>query len=407
MRWPWPLRATGRPSRCATGWRPRPMPTGRPRRRRRRRSTHPRTGARGTRWPDPVASCTNCSPEAFEAAQRAVAAVTDDGLARAICRRPPPWLSPWPRPARSLVGNVGDSRAYWLASRRSIGGFSRWTTRGPKSGSPKGMDAAGGLRRIPRRTPSPVGSAPTPSRPNPAITDFEVTEPGLLSSAPTGSGTTSTSLSSWRSWSPPREPTPRPSGIARLPGRRRPRRRRPGQHHRRGSPGRTGATTPAAPKRGVTRAMAEFDIECFQNEFLPEGADVMNAVITVSAKGHLAPAGGVWSQVPGSGRDDPRRHLGLDEGSEARREAKVATAVAIDCLPDGVRFAVVTGNHEAEMAYPSAPAVGRRHRPVTRGEAKEAVRTSRGPRGNGHRLVDQADRPSAPGRARDHGTPSC
>ena len=31
--------------------------------------------------------------------------------------------------------------------------------------------------------------------------------------------------------------------------------------------------------------MTEFRIECFQNEYLPEGADVMNAVITVVAGG--------------------------------------------------------------------------------------------------------------------------
>ncbi len=34
--------------------------------------------------------------------------------------------------------------------------------------------------------------------------------------------------------------------------------------------------------------MAEFQIECFQNEFLPEGADVMHAVVTVTASGTSA-----------------------------------------------------------------------------------------------------------------------
>ncbi len=31
--------------------------------------------------------------------------------------------------------------------------------------------------------------------------------------------------------------------------------------------------------------MAEFQIECFQNEFLPQDGDVMHAVLTVSVSG--------------------------------------------------------------------------------------------------------------------------
>ena len=34
--------------------------------------------------------------------------------------------------------------------------------------------------------------------------------------------------------------------------------------------------------------MADFTIECFQNEYLPEGAQTMHAVITVTAAGTSA-----------------------------------------------------------------------------------------------------------------------
>ena len=37
------------------------------------------------------------------------------------------------------------------------------------------------------------------------------------------------------------------------------------------------------------------------------------------------------------------------------RAAKAATSALIDCLPDGVRFAIVTGNTAAAVAFPPAP----------------------------------------------------
>ena len=46
--------------------------------------------------------------------------------------------------------------------------------------------------------------------------------------------------------------------------------------------------------------MAEFDIECFQNEFLPAGGTLMNAVITVTAEGRPPPDRRRLVQVPAS-----------------------------------------------------------------------------------------------------------
>ena len=55
------------------------------------------------------------------------------------------------------------------------------------------------------------------------------------------------------------------------------------------------------------------------------------------------------------------------------RSVKAATAAAIDCIPDGVRFGIITGNHRAEVAYPTSPPLAMSS-PETRGAAKEAVK---------------------------------
>ncbi|MGP0031701.1 MAG: VWA domain-containing protein [Acidimicrobiales bacterium] len=98
--------------------------------------------------------------------------------------------------------------------------------------------------------------------------------------------------------------------------------------------------------------MPEFRIEAFQNEFLPDGARVMNAVVTVTAEGT---ANGAGAAGPAADRAEV---IVLDtSGSmdgKKLREAKAATAAAIDCLPDGVRFAIVQGNHQADLVYPTS-----------------------------------------------------
>ncbi len=117
--------------------------------------------------------------------------------------------------------------------------------------------------------------------------------------------------------------------------------------------------------------MADFQIECFQNEFLPQGGEVMHAVLTVCASG------------TGSSASDPapaaaRTELLIVDTSGSMngkklRSAKAATAAAVDCIPDGVGFVIITGNHEAELAYPvwGSPAVSSAQ---TRAEAKQEVR---------------------------------
>jgi len=112
----------------------------------------------------------------------------------------------------------------------------------------------------------------------------------------------------------------------------------------------------------------DFALEVFQNEYLPEDGQTVNAVVTVTASGADAAAA----------RAEAAEIIVIDcSGSMNYPPAKIsaarqATAAAIDTLRDGVSFAVVAGNHEASMVYPGdqrlVAATGQ-----TRAEAKAAV----------------------------------
>ena len=68
------------------------------------------------------------------------------------------------------------------------------------------------------------------------------------------------------------------------------------------------------------------------------------------------------------------------------RAAKQATVAAVDCLPDGVSFGIVSGNHEAALVYPSTGSWPcRRRRPVRR---RRRPRLARGRGGDRHGDVD-------------------
>ncbi|WP_200259490.1 VWA domain-containing protein [Streptomyces sp. HSG2] len=108
-----------------------------------------------------------------------------------------------------------------------------------------------------------------------------------------------------------------------------------------------------------------FSVEIHQNPYLPEGGRQVDAIAAVTASG----GGTVGGRIPGdAGR--ARRPAGSGasaavalmvdcSGSMAHpplkmREARQATAAAIDTLRDGVRFAVIAGTHEAAEVYPGA-----------------------------------------------------
>jgi hypothetical protein len=114
--------------------------------------------------------------------------------------------------------------------------------------------------------------------------------------------------------------------------------------------------------------MTEFTADVDQNEYLPLGGTEVDAIVSVTAMdGPEAPASDaaaveiVIIDVSGS-MGAPRSKIRL---------AKQATAAAIDCIRDGVRFAVIAGDEEAEAVYPATgTAIADAS---TRGLAREAV----------------------------------
>jgi hypothetical protein len=89
-----------------------------------------------------------------------------------------------------------------------------------------------------------------------------------------------------------------------------------------------------------------FRLEVFQNEYLPQDATQVNAIITVTNEGPSGVAGEavevVLLDTSGSMADPPSK----------LREASLATKAAIECLRDGTYFAVVQGSNTAQVLYP-------------------------------------------------------
>jgi VWA domain-containing protein len=117
--------------------------------------------------------------------------------------------------------------------------------------------------------------------------------------------------------------------------------------------------------------MTTFTADVYQNEYLPVGGSEVNAVITVTcADGDSDRAHGgqpeaaeiVIVDISGS----------MDTPSVKINAARKATAVAIDCIREGVAFAVIAGNERGWMAYPTGPALEVASE-STRAEAKAAV----------------------------------
>jgi hypothetical protein len=99
-------------------------------------------------------------------------------------------------------------------------------------------------------------------------------------------------------------------------------------------------------------SQTDFTVDIFQNEYLPEGAREVNAIVTVTAPDDL-PAGG------GAGTGSRAEAIIIDcSGSMDYPHAKIvqaraATAAAIDVIPDGVAFAVIAGTEVARPVYPN------------------------------------------------------
>jgi von Willebrand factor type A C-terminal domain/von Willebrand factor type A domain len=115
--------------------------------------------------------------------------------------------------------------------------------------------------------------------------------------------------------------------------------------------------------------MATFSADVYQNEFLPEGGSDVHAIVTVTCTG--AGAAGA------SGEGDAGEIVIVDSsgsmGADKIAAAQQAAAAALDQVHDGVWFAVVTGNHEARLLYPTSGTGMVRLDARTRADAKAAI----------------------------------
>ncbi|WP_406149055.1 vWA domain-containing protein [Streptomyces sp. NBC_01012] len=132
-------------------------------------------------------------------------------------------------------------------------------------------------------------------------------------------------------------------------------------------------------------SVPQFSVEVYQNEYLPEGGRDVNAIVTVTSTG-----GGTTGGVPLAGRapvdaGTPVQSTNaavvlmvdcsgsMDYPPTKMRNARDATAAAIDTLRDGTLFAVVAGTHVAKDVYPGNGQLAKAD-PGTKARAKESLR---------------------------------
>lgn len=96
--------------------------------------------------------------------------------------------------------------------------------------------------------------------------------------------------------------------------------------------------------------MANFTVEVFQNEFLPEGAREVNAIVTVTAPADLPAA----TAGPGGRAETIIIDCSgsMDYPHAKIVQARAATQAAIDVIQDGVAFAVIAGTEVARPVFP-------------------------------------------------------
>ncbi|WP_214417314.1 vWA domain-containing protein [Sphaerisporangium fuscum] len=112
--------------------------------------------------------------------------------------------------------------------------------------------------------------------------------------------------------------------------------------------------------------MTDFTIRVDQNKYLPAGSQEVHAIVTVEANGPVEQVS--TAQAAEVIIVDTSGSMSYGKINDARKAAQAA----IDTLRDGVHFAVIAGNHQAEVIFPGngrlAPAD-----PGSRAAAKEAV----------------------------------
>jgi len=125
----------------------------------------------------------------------------------------------------------------------------------------------------------------------------------------------------------------------------------------------------------------QFSVDVYQNEYLPEGGREVNAIVTVSATGGGTVGSAVASPHLYSPGQSPSAAVAImvdcsgsmDYPPTKMRNARDATAAAIDTLRDGVHFAVIDGTHVAREVYPGGGRLAVADA-TTRDQAKQALR---------------------------------
>ncbi|MFC7305470.1 VWA domain-containing protein [Streptomyces monticola] len=123
----------------------------------------------------------------------------------------------------------------------------------------------------------------------------------------------------------------------------------------------------------------QFSAEVYQNEYLPEGGREVNAIVTVTSTGGGTTGSPVArSFAPGQSPDAAVAIMvdcsgSMDYPPTKMRNARDATAAAIDTLRDGVHFAVIGGTHVAKEVYPGDGRLAVADA-GTRDQAKQALR---------------------------------
>jgi hypothetical protein len=123
----------------------------------------------------------------------------------------------------------------------------------------------------------------------------------------------------------------------------------------------------------------QFSMDVYQNEYLPEGGREVNAIVTVTSTGG-GTVGSAVAPLHPRGRG-PSAAVALmvdcsgsmDYPPTKMRNARDATAAAIDTLRDGTHFAVIGGTHVAKEVYPGGGRLAVADA-GTREQAKQALR---------------------------------
>jgi hypothetical protein len=95
---------------------------------------------------------------------------------------------------------------------------------------------------------------------------------------------------------------------------------------------------------------ATFTVEVFQNEYLSEGGQEVNAIVTVTSP-DAPPAAAASGDSAEVVIVDCSGSMGAPQTKIA--EARAATSAAIDVIRDGVAFAVIAGTHQAVPVFPA------------------------------------------------------